>query len=155
MDEAKTIVDFSFDNFYQYLMDKWAIKNKFIADTIAYNNPEQARKSKISEYKKYIKNCLFFVAEEKKELIGYVIGSINIRKDRVIKKEGVLMGIHVKEGWRRKGIATKLFNHLKKEFNKKGVGFIRLGTGTVNNGAIRLYKKLGFVETGKKMIKKL
>ena len=59
-----------------------------------------------------------------------------------------LKRMFVKQGFRKKGIAVKLFEKLEKEAKKRGYNKILLETGPYQPEAINLYKKLGFQESG-------
>lgn len=52
--------------------------------------------------------------------------------------------LHVKEASRGHGIGTALIRHAFYAANRAGVGVISLGARTDNEGAIRLYLKMGF-----------
>lgn len=80
-----------------------------------------------------------FVCEDKGEIVGFVNG------------EGNRMNhFFVKEEFRGKGIATKLFNEMKKAlFSDELVREIRLNSSTY---ALPIYKHWGFKETGTKQV---
>ncbi|KAA0000041.1 MAG: ribosomal-protein-alanine N-acetyltransferase [Thermoplasmata archaeon] len=78
---------------------------------------------------------LFFVLEDKGEIIGYIIAD---------KKRSLIISIAVHPLHRRKGYGKMLMEHVLK-FMK---GKVMLHVKKSNLGAIDFYKKLGFEEIG-------
>jgi ribosomal-protein-alanine N-acetyltransferase len=81
-------------------------------------------------------NKIFFVAEKNKEILGYIVGMRGFRKI-------IIASIAVKENYRKKGIATKLTNHLIKKVREM-VKTIELQVRISNKPAIFFYEKIGF-----------
>ena len=82
----------------------------------------------------------FFVAEKDKEILGYIIGVRGFRK--------IIIGsIAVKESYRRKGLATKLLNHLIEKVRGK-IKKIELQVRISDKGAILFYEEMGFTYKG-------
>lgn len=79
----------------------------------------------------------FIVAENKKRIIGYIVG-------RVKDNSGEIVSLAVDLAWRRKGIGKKLINFLTTHFKEKRLKEISLCVRTRNQGAITFYKKFGF-----------
>jgi len=96
------------------------------------------------------------VSREKGELIhfvaevdGKVVASAEIRKRRGHQKHVGVLGIAVKSGYRRLGIATKLIEVLLEEAKKQGLKVIILDVYEKNLPALKLYKRMGFKEVGR------
>ena len=95
------------------------------------------------------------VSGEKGELIhfiaevdGKVVASAEIRKRKGHQKHVGVLGIAVKSGYRRLGIATKLIEALLDEAKKQGLKVIVLDVYEKNLPALNLYKRMGFKEVG-------
>ena len=63
------------------------------------------------------KDAIFLVAEEKKEIIGFILGIINLVK----RDEAYLQETRVHKKRRNEGIGTKLVNAFCAEAKKRGV----------------------------------
>ncbi|MFC1728493.1 GNAT family N-acetyltransferase [Nanoarchaeota archaeon] len=113
---------------------------------------ERYFKSFISSTKKAI-----YFAEEEKEIIGLVFGSISThgRYYEHYDKEGVIDGIFVIRSKRGKGISSKLKDELFKWFKSKKLKFVGLGVMDKNKKAQKIYKKWGFKPFWNKMELKL
>jgi ribosomal-protein-alanine N-acetyltransferase len=62
--------------------------------------------------------------------------------------EADIFTIAVKNDYRRKGIGSKLLDHLEEIARKKAIKYIRLEVSTKNYKAIKLYEKHGFKQKG-------
>jgi len=96
------------------------------------------------------------VRREKGELIhfvaevdGKVVASAEIGKRRGHQKHVGVLGIAVKSGYRRLGIATKLVETLLQEAKRQGLKVIVLDVYEKNLPALNLYRKMGFKEVGR------
>ncbi|MBS3133936.1 GNAT family N-acetyltransferase [Candidatus Woesearchaeota archaeon] len=101
------------------------------------------------------KRSAFLVAEENKEIIGYIYGSIkrhHFHFDR--PKTGSFGYLIVDCRYRYKGIASGLYTALKKWFKKNNCRFIELQV-LARNPAVSIYKKWGFEPTNYIMRKKI
>jgi RimJ/RimL family protein N-acetyltransferase len=107
--------------------------------------PEQQVK-RIEAMKKDGKSTIF-VAEEKDELIGYLIvmGGNAIRN-----KHSVYLVIGILSQYRGVGVGTKLFEELEKWAMKHEIHRLELSVVTRNEAGLRLYKKMGFEIEGTK-----
>lgn len=74
-------------------------------------------------------------------MIAFVIGIIII-------DEAEIHMICTHPDHQRKGIAEDLMTHMTKELQNRCVTLIHLEVSHQNKGAISLYKKLGFIQTG-------
>ncbi len=80
------------------------------------------------------------VAEIEGEIVGYAVF-------RRVLDEVELLSVAVSPPFRRKGIATKLIKETLKEI-KDAIKACFLEVRVSNEGAIRLYEKLGFLKIG-------
>ena len=86
---------------------------------------------------------LFLVAEEGREIVGYIYGEVN-------GERGHLVSIAVSPNKRRKGVGSDLLKHLLEWFALKGVREVYLEVEVCNREAIRFYEKHGFKKLGVK-----
>lgn len=82
----------------------------------------------------------FVVASKDGRVLGYVVAMANGR-------EGWIQSIAVEPGSRRKGLGEALMSRALEHL--RGVELVSLLVSSRNVGAIRLYRKLGFEETGR------
>lgn len=87
--------------------------------------------------------ALWLVALEENTVTGY-IGS------QTVMDETDMMNIAVHPDFRRRGIAEALVNALVEELKEMGSRCLTLEVRATNAPAIALYKKLGFLETGRR-----
>ena len=85
----------------------------------------------------------FFVAIKDKKVLGYVGIS-------AIIDEGYITNIAVFPEYRKMGVGTALLEYLFDFAKEKELSFISLEVRQSNSNAIALYKKLGFLEEGKR-----
>ena len=85
----------------------------------------------------------FFTAKIGGETAGY-IGSFNV------VGEVSVTDIAVSEKFRKKGVGTKLLEHLEKVCREKNAEFITLEVRASNEKAISLYEKCGFSRVGER-----
>jgi len=118
---------------------------------------KNAKKIFIKFAKKNIrsKNGMLLVAVDRNIIVGYVLGVIKkyppVRK---IKRFGYIFDLFVEKSYRKKGIATKFTVELIKWFKKKKLKYIELGVDSRNKLGFEAWKKLGFKEHTKGMIKR-
>ena len=109
-----------------------------------YGISAQDIKSLFSKKKKRTinKNRVTYVAIINNKVIGYSSGCI---------REGVnqLQAIYILSKYQNKGIGKMLINKLSNEFFDKNKDTV-INVATYNTNAINVYKKMGFVDTGKR-----
>jgi len=86
---------------------------------------------------------LWFVAVEADIVVGYV-GS------QTVLGETDMMNIAVHPDYRKQGIATNLINILVDELSQRGSHSLMLEVRASNERAISVYKKLEFIEVGRR-----
>lgn len=84
--------------------------------------------------------CL--VATRKEKIVGFLLSTI-IEK-RSSRKYGYLVWFGVDETVRRKGVASKLFDKMKRIMEKNGVNMIIIDTQADNVEALEFFRKKGF-----------
>ncbi len=95
----------------------------------------------IRQYYDLFKKYSFVALNEDEEILGYIIGGVNIENS-----ESWLLSITISQKYRGKGIGTKLCHQFLKSCRKRPV---KLTVDPENSTAIYIYKKLGFVEDSK------
>ena len=116
------------------------------------------KKNSEAIFKKFVikniksKNSILIVAEEDKQLIGYLMGFI--KDEPPIYNEDkigyISDGFVIKEK-RRKGVMKKLVNKAKPFFKKKKMKRVYLRADTSNTVGVRSWEKIGFKEKVKAM----
>ena len=86
---------------------------------------------------------LVAVAGEPKAAIGFVIGQL-------AADEAEILSIGVSPNWQRAGLGTRLLEGLARAARRGEAKRIFLEVAEDNAPAVALYKKLGFVETGRR-----
>lgn len=105
------------------------------------------------EFEKYLNSSSekLIVAVEKGKLIGSILG---ILRESEGCNEGIISQLFVYENYRKRGIATKLFEKLQKWFDDKKVKLLSVDIVAGNEGALDFYKKLGFEVNRLRLTKK-
>lgn len=84
----------------------------------------------------------FLVAEIDRDLIGFVIGIVQ-------RKEGHILAIAIRDGYKKQGIGTYLMKKLIKVYEKNGIFRLKLEVRASNIAALTMYKNLGFKITNR------
>ena len=97
-----------------------------------------------------------FIAEDK----GKAIGALNcqIQKWHFVNDVGLYgycSTIFVKESYRNKGVAKRLFNRMNLWFKSKKIKVTALFVHSKNRSALKAWRSLGFNETLKLMVKEI
>ena len=89
---------------------------------------------------------IFLVAEMDQKIVGvidgYIIDSIHYKE-----KVSFLEHLCVDKKYREKRIATELIQEFSNKSKEKGATYVKLYAFEKNSNAIKLYNKLGFVES--------
>ncbi len=91
-------------------------------------------------------NTITLIAKENDEVIGFVIGSIHVKRNSVA---GHILTINVSPAHRRKGIGLKLLKELEKLLSEKGAGTCYLEVREDNITALKLYEKMNYKKIGR------
>jgi ribosomal protein S18 acetylase RimI-like enzyme len=93
-------------------------------------------------------DVLVLVAERDRVVVGYVYAGIEPRSWRELRGEaGFIHDIAVAEHGRRTGVATALVEASVSWFRARGIFRVMLWTAQKNEGAQRLFERLGFRRT--------
>jgi len=85
----------------------------------------------------------YFIAEENKTIVGQVMITVEW-SDWRNKPIWWIQSVYVKKEWRKKGVFTKLLNHVRQKARQQGVAFLRLYAHQNNRSALHVYKKIGW-----------
>jgi len=91
-------------------------------------------------------NSICLVAKLDRQIVGFIIGTI-YRERKALS--GHILTIDVLPTHRRKGIGLRLLQEIEKIFKEKNIKTCCLEVREDNTAALKLYKKLGYVQVGK------
>ncbi len=94
-------------------------------------------------------NCIFLAAEEKKSIIGFIIGHtewVNMIVKNLKNKYGYLIFLVVAPEFRKRGVATKLYSACIAKLKEKGATHIYSWANANGEDVINFMKKQGFTE---------
>jgi ribosomal-protein-alanine acetyltransferase len=114
-------------------------ENEDVFDILALDKENFSNNFEEEFYLEYIKNQRVIVAENEKNVIGYILFN-------QILDEAEIYKIVVLKDFRKKQIAFKIFEFLLNELKKNNVKKIFLEVRKSNIPAINLYIKCGFIE---------
>ncbi len=83
------------------------------------------------------------MADENRSLMGYIVGSIQVKQDRVLDKEGSIDEWFVTETARRTGIGKQLYDSLIEVFKQHVCNHIGLKIYSANKNIVELYHRMG------------
>lgn len=118
----------------------------------ARHRPDVFKKRKQKYTKKDLESILtneltpVWVAEEKKQVVGYLFGiyeEIKDHKSMTDRKSFYIDDLCVDKDFRKKGIGRQLYNYAKMVARTNGCYDITLNVWNLNPGAIAFYEKLG------------
>ncbi|MBP5533897.1 MAG: GNAT family N-acetyltransferase [Alphaproteobacteria bacterium] len=112
---------------------------------------------KIEDEQKYIaetidnKDAVLFVAEENKNILGYLILYIQKYPDCFFMdtRKGFIGSVGVDENYRGKGIGTKLLKAAETYLKKNDIFVFETDVFVFNKGAEKLYNRFGFKDIKK------
>lgn len=93
-----------------------------------------------------IENKFVIVAEENKEIIGYLAGYFDETYSYYEGKTAILAKLFIKENYRKSGIGSKLINTFIKWCNENHAKRIIVTASFKNSNAVKFYKKHLFEE---------
>lgn len=114
-------------------------ENKDVFDILSLDEENFSNNFDEKFYLEYIKNQRVIVAENQKNIVGYILFN-------QILDEAEIYKIVVSKNFRKKQIAFKIMEFLLDELKKNNVKKIFLEVRKSNIPAINLYKKCGFIE---------
>jgi len=83
------------------------------------------------------------------EVDGRLVANSEIMRGTGYSSHVGFIGIAIKKGFRGVGIGTEMMKTLEEQAKKVGLKVLALSVFANNQHAINLYKKVGFVETGR------
>ncbi len=83
------------------------------------------------------------------EVEGHLVANSEVMKGTGYSRHVGFIGIAIKKGFRGIGIGTEMMKALEEHARKIGLKVLTLAVFANNQHAINLYKKMGFVETGR------
>ncbi|HEX9913903.1 MAG TPA: GNAT family N-acetyltransferase [Candidatus Bathyarchaeia archaeon] len=83
------------------------------------------------------------------EVDGRVVGSCEVTPRPGRMSHVGSLGISVKDGYREKGIGQEMMRELERQAPRLGLESIYLEVFSTNARAIHVYRKMGYVETGR------
>ncbi|MFC1800984.1 GNAT family N-acetyltransferase [Nanoarchaeota archaeon] len=102
------------------------------------------------------KNYMFFVAEDKEKMVGFVAGSVKKNPGFFkVKRYGFIREIYIRPSYRHKGFGQQLMGQMIRYFKSKKIKAVQLNVLSNNKQALKMYQSMGFKENRKKMVKKL
>ena len=138
-DQIITEIDKLFKEFKIVSIEYDHIKDIALLEKVCFSTP-WSQETITDAYKTGTK---FFVAKKDQNVLGYVGISAVI-------DEGYITNIAVFPEYRKMGVGTALLKYLFAFAKEKELSFISLEVRPSNTGAISLYKKLGFIEEGRR-----
>ena len=85
-----------------------------------------------------------FIAVAEDRIVGYITASIRSQPSFYrVKRMGAISGLMIHKDYRRRGIASQLFDRAVAFFQDKGVKYFTPYTATANRVAIRFYEQHG------------
>lgn len=134
-----------------------------IKHLLSKNNPTKSlnkdaetkiKESTITDFNS--KNNEFIIAKNNKIIIGVVrISKVKLKGIYNTREIGKLNFLYVKKPFRKKGVASKLYNEAIKIFKQMGIEYISLLVDAKNDTALSFYKKQGFEEEDMGLIKRI
>lgn len=85
----------------------------------------------------FINKGIFYVAEEKSEIVGFISAQITLGRELWIDM------IIVKNEYRNKGIGTRLINIVMQLAKRKGMKMVFLDAPAFNKKTLKFYDKIG------------
>ncbi len=89
------------------------------------------------------------------EPVGYVLIALSAVDDITGERQAYILDIAVRPDRRGQGIGTKLMEKAHDHAREKGLRYIGLTVAAGNENALRLYRKLGYIEEWKRMARRL
>ncbi|KAA8898812.1 acetyltransferase [Sphaerosporella brunnea] len=90
---------------------------------------------------------LCYMARDKSELVGVVVGKLEPHRGPGGPLRGYIAMLATKEAYRGRGIATKLVQMAIEAMKAQDADEVALETETTNAAALKLYERLGFLRS--------
>ena len=128
--------------FYEYTQTNLP---KFQADSRAYKDPAEAITRIVKTFITDAAN-LVYVADDGRQLQGYVCGQIKAKPERVLDREGYIQHWFVDQSLQEQGIGKQLLNALIHDFGAAHCTHLGVDTQLDNHQAVAVYEHLGFTK---------
>lgn len=135
--------------------------NEMILQKSPELKPLLATKKNVADiYKKDAKKALtskkgaIFIAETGRKPVGYIELTIN-KRSYSIMDSGIICDIFVKKEFRKLGVSSRLKEEAINWFKLKKIKYIWLNVQIYNEHAYSVYRKWGFSDSDRRMMKKL
>ncbi len=118
--------------------------------------PSLAGEAKAAKKDLRKRNCTIFVALEQGNVVGFI--DLLVKKNDqmfVVKEYGYVDSLVVDREHRKKGIASALVRYGMSYLKGKGIGDVKLNLYCSNRAAMAVWRRLGFREISKNMIRKI
>lgn len=100
-------------------------------------------------------NFFFVAIDEENNIVGFIQGSIDQRKNHKLSKLGYIDELYVKNTFREQGIAKNLFSNLEDEFKRQDCDHLTTHTDIENGLSQQFYLQTGMQKTTVELWKKL
>jgi GNAT superfamily N-acetyltransferase len=101
-------------------------------------------------------DVVVLVAEQRAEVVGYVYAGLEPQSWKELREAcGFIHDVVVEKGGRRAGVATALIAAATEWLRERGAPRVMLWTAQRNDGAQRLFERLGFRRTMIEMTREL
>jgi len=141
-----------------YEFDTYFSEEKLFSPEIlpftTYKDKETLFESVVDNWLNNSENFVF-VAEEDGKIVGHIVGSIRMKGDRVLDKEGSIDEWFVREEYRGQGAGRQLYDALLEVFRQQNCNHIGLKVYSANKNTIEMYRKMGFLDLEMTMVKNL
>jgi GNAT superfamily N-acetyltransferase len=107
-----------------------------------------------SELEKYF-TWESYVAEENGKLLGFVCARIEDKEYKVLDKLGYIEELFVTETVRGQKIGTQLLEKIISVLKEKGCNVLGIDAYAPNESALKLYRKLGFIDHNVVLMRKV
>ena len=124
---------------------------EFMNDPLAIDKPIPTHDENVKKQREFVSSLLeedpgqVLVAVESGELVGYLMFQREVRPPLEMNhKLSYVTDLYVKPKYRRRGVARKLLQSCLNTLREKGATDVQLRVWHMNQGAIALYRQLGF-----------
>jgi len=127
----------------QALMDELNLYRKKI-----FSSDNQIFHDRINPYplledKDFDESFIFVAMNDSDNIVGFIQGGINIRKNHKLSKLGYIDELYVQDEARGKGVAKNLFSELESELRKQGCDHMTTHTDFENGLSQQFYLQAG------------
>lgn len=107
------------------------------------------------EDKIFAENIFFVAASDDNQIVGFIQGIIDQRKNHQLSKLGYINELFVQDKYRGQGVAKNLFLELENELKQQGCDHLITHTDFENDLSQQFYSRVGMSKTTVELWKKL